>query len=153
MNNRWVFWKELDLVTHRSETVDCQKKQKVLNTKNLIVNWLDELKKHLMTGLLSCNNRSHFLIKWSHVVNSEFNKTQQTNLSHRTHKSQWERPLNPYTSGSSYEKLLLFEYKSSPYIPLRQTNIINKCKHGKASLGIIVYNFDLHSGVRISIKL
>ena len=53
---------------------------------------------------------------------------------------------NLYTSGSSYEKLPLFQYKSSSYIPLRQTNIINQCKHEKASFEIIIENFDLYYG-------
>ena len=53
---------------------------------------------------------------------------------------------NLYTSSSSYEKLPLFQYKSSSYILLRQTNIINQCKREKASFKIIIENFDLYCG-------
>ena len=79
------------------------------------------------------------------ILNSQNTTDNCISLTELTNHNERDN-LNPYTSGSSYEKLPLLEYKSSPYIPLWQTNINNKCKHGKASLGIIVYNFDLHSG-------
>ena len=46
------------------------------------------------------------------------------------------------TSGSSHEKMPLKQHKLTSYIPPKQTNKNNRCKHEKVSSKIIVKNFD-----------
>ena len=57
-----------------------------------------------------------------------------------------------YTSGSSYEKIPLKQYKSTSYIPPKQTNKNNQCQHEKVSSKIIVKNFDFTADLLIILQ-